>query len=49
MEYLMNNGQSSVNNEIRDFCESIQDIKSIDNLKELDKFFLNIFSIILIF
>jgi hypothetical protein len=40
----MNNGQSSVNNEIRDFCDSIPEINSIDDLKELDQIFFEYFS-----
>lgn len=44
MKYLMNNGQSSVNNQIRNFCKSIPDIYSIDDLKELDKIFFEYFS-----
>ncbi len=40
----MNNGQSSANDEIRDFCENISEINSIDDLKELDKIFFEYFS-----
>jgi len=44
MEYLLNNGQSSANDEIRIFCKNISEINSIDDLKELDKIFFEYFS-----
>ena len=44
MKYLMNNNQSSVNDEIRNFCKNIPDINSIDDLKIIDKIFFEYFS-----
>ena len=44
MKYLMNNNQSSVNDEIRNFCKSIPDINSIDDFKKIDKIFFEYFS-----
>ena len=44
MKYLMNNNQSSVNDEIRNFCENISDINSIDDFKKIDKIFFEYFS-----
>lgn len=40
----MNNNQSSVNDEIRNFCENIPDINSIDDFKKIDKIFFEYFS-----
>lgn len=44
MEHLMNNGQSLINDEIKNFCKNISNINSIDSLKELDKIFFEYFS-----
>ncbi len=44
MKYLMNNNQSSVNDEIRNFCKNIPDINSIDDFKKIDKIFFEYFS-----
>ena len=43
MNYLTNNGQSEINDEIRAFCRDIPSIDSIDSLKELDQIFFNYF------
>lgn len=43
MNYLINNGQSEINDEIRIFCMDIPNIDSIDSLKELDRIFFNYF------
>ncbi len=40
----MNNNQSSVNDEIRNFCENIPDINNIDDFKKIDRIFFEYFS-----
>lgn len=45
MNYLTNNGQSEINEEIKDFCKNIPNIDSIDDLKILDQMFFDYFSI----
>lgn len=44
MNYLLNVGQSQINDEIRNFCNSIPNITDINPLKVLDQKFYNYFS-----
>ena len=44
MQYLVNSGQSAINDEIRSFCKGIPNINSIDDLKKVDKIFYEYFS-----
>ncbi|MBQ2640192.1 MAG: transglutaminase domain-containing protein [Bacilli bacterium] len=43
-KYLTNNGQSKINDEIKEFCKCIPDINNINDLVELDKIFYNTFT-----
>lgn len=41
--YLINEGQSKINDKIKDFCANIPDINNIEDLVLLDKYFYKYF------
>ena len=43
-KYLINEGQSSINEDIKEFCKSIPDINTVGDLKKLDKIFYDTFT-----
>lgn len=43
-KYLINEGQSSINYEIKEFCKNIPNINNVEDLKKLDGIFYNTFT-----
>ncbi len=43
-KYLLNEGQSKINNDIKKFCEEIPSINNIDDIRKLDKIFYSYFT-----
>lgn len=43
-KFIINDGQSTINDDIRNFCSSIPNINCINDLKKIDKIFFEFFS-----